>query len=349
MPAGSSSDSPASSPGPTTASRRRVAALRCAIHRVRRGAVCGGGAAATRERESVARAMPECVLAGHASVSRFGRHRGQDPGGIQVAQRPQDALADDRISGPDRRRGNLRSGGGQDVGGRFDIEPVDQLGHSVRVEVVDGGSGSRQVDVVTSFGCQVQVGPVHDVPAHAAGQASTVRAGAAHRRIRPRHREFEPPVRRRDRQDVGDPGESLTDDVNDLGVQHVAHQQDFIATEAVDGRGDREGGRVNAGTHQDTGVFELVDRGPRHKQIGCSAPPDEESLHHPRPCILIEIDGEISQATDRPNVGSQHILASFAAQQEHRIPMKIGHKPVKIGHKLAVRSMNFLLPRPDRL
>ena len=68
----------------------------------------------------------------------------------------------------------------------------------------------------------------------------------------------------------------------------------------------------------------------------------EESLHHPRPCILIEIDGEISQATDRPNVGSQHILASFAAQQEHRIPMKIGHK-------LAVRSMNFLLPRPDRL
>ena len=39
---------------------------------------------------------------------------------------------------------------------------------------------------------------------------------------------------------VGDPGQPLADDVDDLGVQNVTHQQDLVVVERIGGRVDRE-------------------------------------------------------------------------------------------------------------
>jgi len=256
----------------------------------------------------------------------FFRHRGHDPGGILAGHRPQDALTEDGIGGPHRPRGHLGPGGAQDLSGRFDVESVDQPSDSGCVQVVDGASGSRELDGVASVGCEMQVCPRHDILGGVGCQASQSEPAEHAAESHLDADQLEPTVRCLREQDIGDPGESPAHDVDDLGVQHISYQQDFIGTEAVDGRGDGEGGRVDAGTHQDTVLFEFVNRRPRHQEIGRLAPPDEESLHHSRGRIPVEINGEISQATDGPTVGRQHILAGFAGQQAHRIPMTFGRE-----------------------
>ena len=247
----------------------------------------------------------------------LGRHRGHDLCGVGVGHRPQHALADDRMGGADHVGGDAGSGGGEDLGGRLGVEPADQRGEPGRVEVVHGRPWGGELHGMTPLGGQVQVGPRDDVLAGARRQSTQAES--------PQHPaeadfdadKFEPVVRGAGEYHVGDPRESLPHNVDDLGVEHVAHQQDLVVTKRIGGRGDRECGRVIGAVCQDTGVLEALDRGPRHQQVRRAVAPHEESLDQVRAGLLAQADRQIGNAAERPPVGTQHVLAGHPAERQH--------------------------------
>jgi hypothetical protein len=125
--------------------------------------------------------------------------------------------------------------------------------------------------------------------------------------------QFESAVSRPRECDVGDPRESLPHDVDDLGVEHVANQQDLVVAESFWDRVDREGSQVDAHLYHDTGMLVLLDRSPRQQKVRSPPTPNEESLHHTQAGVNVEIDGQIGEATDYPAFGSEDIAGSERA------------------------------------
>jgi hypothetical protein len=68
----------------------------------------------------------------------------------------------------------------------------------------------------------------------------------------------------------------------------------------------------------EAGVFEALDRGPRHQQVWCAAVAlHEESLDQVRAGVLAQPDRQIGKVPDHPAVGTQHVLAGCPAEQQH--------------------------------
>ncbi len=98
---------------------------------------------------------------------------------------------------------------------------------------------------------------------------------------------------------------------------HVANEQDLVVIKRFGGRGDRECDRVIRAVYQYAGVFEALDRGPRHQQVWCAVALHEESLDQVRACLLVQPDRQIGNAPGHPAVGTQHVLAGYPAEQKH--------------------------------
>ena len=168
---------------------------------------------------------------GAPSGGVVGGHGGHDLGDVPAGHRPQHPLAESWIRGTDHACGDVGSSDGEDLGGGLRIEPADQCGEPGCVEVVHGGFGCGQLYGMPSVGGQVQVGPGYDVAADAGRQSGKAQS--------PEHRvesdldsdQFESAVNRLRERDVGDPCESLPDDVDDLGVEHVPNEQDLVVAE----------------------------------------------------------------------------------------------------------------------
>ena len=248
----------------------------------------------------------------------LGRHGGDDLCGIFIRHCPEHALADDRMGGADDIRGDARARGGENLGCRLGVKSADQRSEPARVEAMHSGPWGGQLHVMTPFGGQVQVGPPDDVLAVAAGQSAQAEP--------PEHRpeadinadKFQPAADGAGEHHVGDPCESLADHVDDLGVEHVAHQQDLVVVKRIGNRADREYGQVVGAVCQDsTGRPEAPDRGPRHQQVRRAVALHEESLDKMRTGLLVQADCQIGEPADHPPVGTQHVPADLPAEQEH--------------------------------
>jgi hypothetical protein len=116
---------------------------------------------------------------------------------------------------------------------------------------------------------------------------------------------------------VGYAGKSLAHNVDDLGVDDVASEKDLVVAKRLGGRSDRERGWVIRASHQYAGVFEALDRGPRHQQVWCAVALHEEPVDQRRPVVLTQPDREIGNAPGEPAVAPLHVLAGHPAEQKH--------------------------------
>ena len=204
--------------------------------------------------------------AGAPSGRVLGRHGGQDLCGVGVGHRPRARalrLLDGR-RGPRRRRRGIpvaaRTSAADSVSSR-----LTSAASAGRVEVVHGGSWGGELDGVTALGGQVQVGPRDDILAVARRQSAQAESPQHPAEADLDADQFEPVVGGASEHHVGYPRESLAHNVDDLGVEHVAHEQDLVVTKRIGGRGDRECGRVIGAVYQNTSVLKALDRGPRHQ------------------------------------------------------------------------------------
>lgn len=69
--------------------------------------------------------------------------------------------------------------------------------------------------------------------------------------------------------------------------------------------------------YQYAGVFEALDRGPRHQQVWCAVALHEESLDQVRAGVLVQPDRQIGKASDHPAVETEYVLAGHPAEQKH--------------------------------
>ena len=130
--------------------------------------------------------------------------------------------------------------GREDLGGRLGVELADQRSERGRVEVVHGGSWGGELDGVTALGGQVQVGPGDDILVGACRQSMQAESPQYPAEADLGADQFEPVVGGAGEHHVGYPGKSLAHNVDDLGVNDVAHEQDLVVTKRFGGRGDRE-------------------------------------------------------------------------------------------------------------
>jgi heat shock protein HslJ len=192
----------------------------------------------------------------------FAGHGGQDGTGLGVLQCQGDAGAH---LGMRRRQRGARQGGidrGGHVGRVLGGEPGQQVGQADAVQAVQRTGGDRQLHVVAPGRGQVQVAPVDRLLGQALGQS--VESEAAHDRA-------EADVDRCGLEPGGGPHQqhvahaldALSRDVDDLGVQHVAAQQQLVIGQRQGAPGPgRHAIEGAGGAELHPGVFEGDDAGP---------------------------------------------------------------------------------------
>lgn len=118
--------------------------------------------------------------------------------------------------------------------------------------------------------------------------------------------------------DVGHPGQPLAHDVDDLGVQHVARQQDLAVTECrgqvVDGEAP---GVCGVERQHHLVVPEVGDLLPRDQQLRPATPADHHPVGEGRAGLLHQIGRQVGEAADDPAVPSEHIVTGDPAEQQH--------------------------------
>ena len=226
--------------------------------------------------------------------------------------------------------GHTGFAGGQDLGGGVGIDPAHQGGQAGRVKAVHGRARGRELHQVSPIRGEVQIRPGDDVvtesgddapqspsPQSQPAQSQPAQHGAeSHLRAE----EFEPTLSSRDEQHVGDPGQSLADNVDDLGVQHVAPQQDFVGSQCLRQRVDLEAGHLGGtdGEHHLIGS-DIGDDGPGQHQGGGAAAGDHQSLDELRPGLIAEAHRQVGEPTQHPAVGAEHIPAGDSGEQQHTV------------------------------
>ena len=114
--------------------------------------------------------------------------------------------------------------------------------------------------------------------------------------------------------DVGHPGDALTDDVDDLRVQHIALQQDLVRFQCGVDRTDGESG---IGLQHHPAALKASHRFPGHEQIGRVAPAHQQSRDQERAGLLAEVHRQVADTSDGRATGRAHLLAGDPAEQLH--------------------------------
>jgi hypothetical protein len=119
-------------------------------------------------------------------------------------------------------------GAPDDVHGPVCAEPGQELRELRRVEPVQRGVRSRELDEVTPTGREMQFSPVDGDGPEAVSQPAKSHPPQQRTRtyVDPGYLEFS--IRSGHQEDIRDPGEAAADKVDDLGVQDVPGKQQFL-------------------------------------------------------------------------------------------------------------------------
>lgn len=167
---------------------------------------------------------------------------------------------------------------------------------------------------MTSFRRQVQLRPRHDVVCHVGGHAGQAEPAQHAPEAHLDADELEARVGRPHQGDVGNSREAAPDDVDDLGVENVPHEQDFIVGERVDVRMRRQ---VEFFAEHNCRVPEVDDGGPRQKEVRSSPSTlHQDSADESGPGMSVETDREIHDVTDERAVGVEHGLTGLLTKPQ---------------------------------
>ena len=203
---------------------------------------------------------------------------------------------------------------GQDLGGRIGIDPAHQCGQRGRVEAVYSGTRCRQLHQMSAIRREVQVRPGDDVLSGRRCDAAQTQP-AQHRAESDLNAENLQAAGSGEHQhNVGNAGQPLANHVDDLGVEHIAAEQDLIGFPLMC-RGDLVGTQ-----HHLPGV-EVRHRRPGQHQLGVMATGDDQPLHEVRLGPAVQPHGQVGQPADHPAIGSPHVPAGQPGEQQHTASM----------------------------
>ena len=140
----------------------------------------------------------------------------------------------------DRTSSTSRSGTIEHLGGSIDIESCHQCGEVTVGEPVHRTGRRVQLHQMTSIGCEMQIRP---------GDGLILRTICEPAKSEPFEHPVESDLHGEDletaigasgERHIGDPGEAMADHIDDLGVEHITAQQQFIGGQLLTHRFDRE-------------------------------------------------------------------------------------------------------------
>lgn len=122
---------------------------------------------------------------------------------------------------------------------------------------------------------------------------------------------------------VGNPGQAVPHHIDDLRIEHITTQQEFIRFELRTHRAGCEW-CVERMTHQLNPVMlELDDPIPAHQNRNAAAQLHEKPSHEWCCELRVQTDGEISDPPERGTFGGVDLLTGGAGEPEHGSSMAI--------------------------
>ena len=118
----------------------------------------------------------------------------------------------------------------------------------------------------------------------------------------------------------------MTNDVDDLGVQHVTNQQQLVLFQRNLTAADQKPVQRSDVAQLDLGALKSGHGRPRHQIHDSATRADGQPVHHRM--LDTEPGGEVAQLPDDTTVGSPHILTSLATEDQHE--RSLG-QPVAVG------------------
>ncbi len=261
---------------------------------------------------------PQNRLAGEeASPMRrvVGGHDGDDFGRIGFGHRAQYPLADDRVDGANHLGGCRGTLCGEYLGGRLRVETGNEHRQAARVQQVHSRARHRKLHFVSAFGGQMQIAPSDGIAVRPGGQPAKAKA--------PQHRpetdfdadEFHPAIGASGEHHIGDAGHSLAGNIDDLRVENITHQQDFLGVQCVGHRADAELGAV-CRQLEATGLDRHNCR-PRHQQVVVRLAVHHDSIDECDICACGQADGHIRYPAAYMSVRAADVAADDPAEQQH--------------------------------
>jgi hypothetical protein len=169
-------------------------------------------------------------------------HGVNDLGDVFVGHRKEHSFAYRGVAGAHGPGGGTWRGRCENLCGRFHVKSVDQCNESHLVEMMNGGKGSAQLHRVPSLRRQMQACPGHDISSCALRPCGQTQAAKHPAEPHLDTDQLEAVTGHSGQADVGDPRKPQSNHVDDLRVEDVTHQQDFMHVHSVgDGVGRRCG------------------------------------------------------------------------------------------------------------
>ena len=204
----------------------------------------------------------------------------------------------------------------EDLGRRRGVECSDEGGQPAGVEVVDGRPWRPELHGVAAPGGEVEVGPGDGVLAHPLGEAVPTQTAHDRSESDVHGDQLEALGRGAGEDHVGDTGQAVSDDIDHLGVGHVANEEELVVVEGGVGPIACVLLEVGLRPQEHAGVLEALDEVPGQEEIGPASPTHEQTLDERRPWSA-EADRQVRDLADVGAVGCRHCLACFPAQRQH--------------------------------
>ena len=140
----------------------------------------------------------------------------------------------------DRTSSTSRSGTIEHLGGGIEVKSRDQRGEITVSEPMHRTGRRVQLHQMAPIGCQMQIRP---------GDGLIRRTICESTKSEPFEHSMEPHLHSEDleaaigatgERHIGDPGEAMSDHIDNLGVEHITAQQQFIGGQLLTHRFDRE-------------------------------------------------------------------------------------------------------------
>lgn len=182
-------------------------------------------------------------------------------------------------------------------------------------EAVHGGPRGGQLNRVATLGGQVQVGEGDDVGAATPGQPGQPQPAQHGGEADLDPGDIQPGVRGAGQQHIGDPGQSLTRHVDDLGVQQVTAEQDLGRVQGLGERADPEGAEVRAAQNHPAAAWGF-HRIPGHQRRS-PTPGDKQPLNPLRTALGVEAHRQIGEPAHRSLIGAENLPSDDPAELPH--------------------------------
>ena len=251
-----------------------------------------------------------------------GGHDGDDVGCVGFGHRAQHSLADDRVNGANHVGGRRRSLGGEHLGGRLCVETRHQHRQAACVKKVDRRARHRQLHFVSAFGGQMQIAPRDGIAVRPGGQPAQAEALQHRSETDFDADEFHSAIGASGEHDIGDAGKPLSGDVDDLRIENITHQQDFLGVQCFGDRGDGELGTIRRQLEA-TGL-EGPDDCPWHQQVLVFLAVHQDSVDERCAVAHTEAHGHIGDTAAHASVWAAYVAADDPAEQQHVSSMPHG-------------------------